>query len=65
MVNVLGNQAPAKQQKMSKKFENSSTKTVAEHRCDQIWSLPGDLNKKFEPVPHCSFITTPLMPTHP
>jgi hypothetical protein len=30
MTNVQGNQAPAKQQKMLKKFENSSTKTVTE-----------------------------------
>jgi hypothetical protein len=30
MTNVQGNQAPAKRQKMLKKFENSSTKTVAE-----------------------------------
>jgi hypothetical protein len=29
MVNVQGNQAPAKQQKMLKKFENSSEKMVA------------------------------------
>jgi hypothetical protein len=28
--NVQGNQAPAKRQKMLKKLENSSTKTVAE-----------------------------------
>jgi hypothetical protein len=30
MTNIQGDQAPAKQQKMLKKFENSSTKTVAE-----------------------------------
>jgi hypothetical protein len=30
MTNVQGNQAPAKRQKMLKKFENSSTTTVAE-----------------------------------
>jgi hypothetical protein len=29
MTNIQGDQAPAKQQKMLKKFENSSTKTVA------------------------------------
>jgi hypothetical protein len=28
------------------------------HRCDQLWSLPGDLNRNFEHAPHCSFITT-------
>jgi hypothetical protein len=30
MTNIKGNQAPAKQQKMLKKFESLSTKTVAE-----------------------------------
>jgi hypothetical protein len=30
MTNVQGDQAPAEQQKMLKKFENSSMKTVAE-----------------------------------
>jgi hypothetical protein len=30
MTNVQGDQAPAKQQKMLKKFENSSTMTAAE-----------------------------------
>jgi hypothetical protein len=35
-MNVQGDQAPAKRQKMMKKFENSSTKTVTEH-ADTIW----------------------------
>jgi hypothetical protein len=30
MMNVQGDQAPAKQQKMLRKFENSSTKTITE-----------------------------------
>jgi hypothetical protein len=30
MTNVQGDQAPAKPQEMFKKFENSSTKTIAE-----------------------------------
>jgi hypothetical protein len=30
MMNVQGDQAPANRQKMLKKFENSSTKTIAE-----------------------------------
>jgi hypothetical protein len=30
MSDVQGHQAPAKRQKMLKKFENSSTKTIAE-----------------------------------
>jgi hypothetical protein len=28
------------------------------YRWDQLWSLPGDLNRKFEHAPHCSFTTT-------
>jgi hypothetical protein len=28
------------------------------HRWGQLWSLPGDLNRKFEHAPHCPFITT-------
>jgi hypothetical protein len=35
------------------------------HHWDQLWSLPGDLSRKFEHVPHCSFITTMCPPTHP
>jgi hypothetical protein len=35
MMNVWGNQAPAKRQKMLQKFENSSTKTVAEQSMSQ------------------------------
>jgi hypothetical protein len=35
------------------------------HRWDQLWSLPGDLNGKFEHVPHCSLITTTRPPTRP
>jgi hypothetical protein len=34
------------------------------HCWDQIWSLPGDLNRKFVHVPHCS-ITTTCLPTNP
>jgi hypothetical protein len=29
-----------------------------------LWNLP-DLNRKFEHVPHCSFITTMHLPTRP
>jgi uncharacterized protein with PIN domain len=60
MTNVQGNQAPAKQQKMLKKFENSSMKTIAEQSMSSqtplrstIWSLSGDFNRKFEHAPHC------------
>jgi hypothetical protein len=35
------------------------------HRWDQLWSLPGDLNRKLEDAPHCSFITTRRPPTRP
>jgi hypothetical protein len=52
------------------KIKNSTTTTVAKQymssqHWDQLWSLPGDLNRKCEHVPHCSFITTMLLPTHP
>jgi hypothetical protein len=33
------------------------------HCWDQLWSLPGDLNRKFDYVLHCSFITTVHPPT--
>jgi hypothetical protein len=51
-------------------FENSSTKTIAEqsrarrHHWDQLWSLPGDLNRKSEHAPYCS-ITITRSPTRP
>jgi hypothetical protein len=35
------------------------------HHWEQLWSLPGDVNRKFEHAPHCSFITTMHPPTHP
>jgi hypothetical protein len=44
---------------MLKKFENSSTKTVAEQSMSSqtplgsVMNLTGDLNRKFEHVPHC------------
>jgi hypothetical protein len=33
------------------------------HCWDQLWSLPGDLNRKFEHAPYCSFIMTTRPPT--
>jgi hypothetical protein len=33
------------------------------HCWDQLWNLPGDLNRKFEHAPHCSFSTTMCPPT--
>jgi hypothetical protein len=66
-MNIQGDQAPAKRQKMLKKFENSSTKTAAKqsmslrHHWAQLWSLPGDLNRKYEHVPHCREICSPTL----
>jgi hypothetical protein len=35
------------------------------HHLDQLWSLPGDVNRKFEHVPGCSFIMTMRSPKRP
>jgi hypothetical protein len=35
------------------------------HCWDQLWSFPGDLNRKFEHAQHCCFITTTHPLTHP
>jgi hypothetical protein len=35
------------------------------HCWDQLWNLPGDLKRKFENAPHCSFITTTCSAAHP
>jgi hypothetical protein len=35
------------------------------HRWNQLWSLPGELNRKSEDEPHCSFVTTTRPPTRP
>jgi hypothetical protein len=35
------------------------------HHWDQLWSLPGDVNRKFQHVPYCSFITTAHPSMHP
>jgi hypothetical protein len=44
----------------------SSNNPWARRRCwDQLWSFPGDLKRKFEHAPHCSFITTMRPPTRP
>jgi hypothetical protein len=39
--------------------------SICRHRWHQLWSLPGDLNRKSEHAPHCSFITTTRLPTRP
>jgi hypothetical protein len=31
------------------------------HQWDQLWSLPGDLNRKFEPIPHCRRVCFPTI----
>jgi hypothetical protein len=65
MTNAQGDKAPTKRQKMLKKFENSSTKTKQSMCLQQLWSLPGDLKRKFKHAPHCSFITTTRPPSCP
>jgi hypothetical protein len=48
-----------------KKFENSSMLNkswVHRHHCNQLWSLPRDLNRKFEHVPHCCQVCPPPPP---
>jgi hypothetical protein len=71
VTNVQGDQAPAKQQKMSKKIENLSTKTVTKQSMSMqtplgsLMEFAGDLSRKFEHAPHCSLITTMRPPTHP
>jgi hypothetical protein len=71
MTNVQGDQARGKRHKMLK---NASTHPqrpslnnpwAHRHHWDQLWSLPGDLNRKFEHVLYCSLITTAHLPTHP
>jgi hypothetical protein len=73
MTSGQGDQAPAKQQKMLKKFEKSSTKTIFEQSMSSqtpfgsVMEFPGDLNRKFEHAPHCyevCFPTTKRPPTH-
>jgi hypothetical protein len=66
MTNVQGDKAPAKRQKMLKNSTHpqrpsSNNPWASRHHWDQLWVLPGDLSRKFEHMPYCSFITT----THP
>jgi hypothetical protein len=70
MTNVQGDQEPAKRQKILKKFENSSTKTIAKQSMSSqrpllSVSFPGDLNRKFEHAQHCFIITTTRLPIRP
>jgi hypothetical protein len=68
MMNV---QAPENGQIILKKFENSSMKTVAEQSMslqmplESVIEFAVDLDRKFQHVPHCSFIITMHLLTHP
>jgi hypothetical protein len=70
MKNVKVDRTPAKQQKMLKKFKNSSMMTVAKQSMSSqspmgsVMELPGDLNRKSEHTLHFSFITITCSPTH-
>jgi hypothetical protein len=70
MMNVQGNQLPAKQQKMLTKFENSSTKTIAKESMSSqtllgsVMEFARDLNRKFEHLLHCPFIIHDHVPAH-
>jgi hypothetical protein len=63
MTNVQGNQAPAKRQKMLKKFKNSSIKMSSILELVDTFGIsygvPGDLNRKFEHAPHCHEVCSP------
>jgi hypothetical protein len=72
IMTIQGDQASAKRQEKLKIFERTQPRRPSpnnpwarRHRWDQLWSLPGDLNRKSEHTPHCSFITTTRPPTRP
>jgi hypothetical protein len=62
-----GRQAPAKPQKMFKKSrtlqrrQSPKNPLARRHRWDQLWSLPGNLNRKFEHAPHCREVCSPTL----
>jgi hypothetical protein len=66
-MNVQGCQAQAKRQKMLKKFQNSSTRTVAEQSTSSQTQLGsamefvGDLNRKCEQAPRCREVCSPAL----
>ena len=70
MTNVQGDQAPAERQKMLKNSRtypqrpSPNNPWVFRPHWDQLWSLPGNLNREFEHALYCSIMTTHL-PTHP
>jgi hypothetical protein len=70
MTNIQGEQAPAKWQEMLKNSRihlwrpSLNNPWILRHRWDQLWSLPGDLNRKSEHASHCSFIMAMCLHTH-
>jgi hypothetical protein len=68
MMNVEGDQAPAKRQKMLKNFENSSMKTVAEQSVSSqtpLGSVMDVKDWKFGATTTGSFIIKTRLPTRP
>jgi hypothetical protein len=57
----------SKWQKMLKKLKthpwrpSSNNQWARRHRWDQLWSLPGDLNRKFEHALHCRRVCSPTL----
>jgi hypothetical protein len=68
MMNVQGDQAPAKRQKMLKKSENSCTKTIAEQSMSSqtpLGSVMDEKDRNFGATTTGSVITTTRPPTRP
>jgi hypothetical protein len=67
MMNIQGDQAPAKQQKMLKKSENSSKKTISEQSMSSqtllgsVMEFARDLNRKFEHALQCREVCSPTL----
>jgi hypothetical protein len=40
---------------------SSNNPWARRHRWDQLWSLPGDLSRKFEHAPHCREVCSPTL----
>jgi hypothetical protein len=63
-MNIQTDPAPRKWQKMLKKLQKSSMKAIAmqsRYQWDQLWSLSGDLHRKFEHVPHFWKVCSPTL----
>jgi hypothetical protein len=71
ITNVQGNQAPTKCQNMLNilrtcpRILSVNNPWARKHHWNQLWSLPRDLNTKFEHALHCRVITTMHSPTRP